>query len=44
MWPLTVLTGDHINEGFSKAMYGRFARPRKSDCNNEVAVACEIPL
>ena len=35
-------TGDHINEGFSKAMYGRFAGPRKSDCNNEVAVACKM--
>ena len=39
MLRLTVLMGDRIfGFFFYKEMYGRFARPKKSGCNNEVAV------
>ena len=30
--------GDRIFGFFNKEMHGRFARPKKSGCNNEVAV------
>ena len=29
MWPLAVLTGDRINEGFYRKMYDRCAGPKK---------------
>ena len=39
MWPLAVLTRDSINVFFFyEEMYGRFAGPKKSGRNNEVAV------
>ena len=39
MWSLSGLpAGDLINEGFSEKMYGRFAGPKKSGRNKEVAV------
>ena len=38
MLRLTVLMGDCIFGFFYKEMHGRFARPKKSGCNNEVAV------
>ena len=30
MWPLAVLMGDCINEGFFKKLYGPFAGPKKN--------------
>ena len=39
MWPLAVLTGDHINGFFfHKEMYGRFFGPKKTGRTNEVTV------
>ena len=43
MWPLTVLTGGHINGVFYGTMYGRFAGPNKCGRNNEVAVITSWP-
>ena len=44
MWPLAVLTGDRINEGFFKRkMYDRFAEPKRSGRNNEVNVLPRWP-
>ena len=38
MWPLAVLTADRINGFLNKEMYGRFAGPKKTSRNDEVAV------
>ena len=40
LWPLAVLTGDRINEGFYKRKYSRFNGPKKKVArrNNEVTV------
>ena len=40
LWPLAVLTGDRINEGFYKRMYSRFNGPKNKVArrNNEVTV------
>ena len=44
MWPLAVLTGDRINEGFLyKKLYGPFAGPKKIGRNNEVTVLPRWP-
>lgn len=40
MWLLAVLIGDCISDQgfFDKKMYGHFAGPKKSGCNNEVTI------
>ena len=43
MWPLAVLAGDCINVFFNREMYGRFAGPKKTGCNNEVTVLSRWP-
>ena len=40
MWPLAVLTGDHINKGFcNKKLYGPFTGPKKLSNTCELFVA-----
>ena len=43
MWPLAVLTGDRINGGFYKEMYGRFGGRKKSGRNNKLTVLTRWP-
>lgn len=38
MWLLATLTGVAIKEFTYKKMHGRFARTKKTGCNNEVII------